>query len=368
MSERLKVLHVISGMGNGGAETFLMNMYRNMDHEKIQFDFLLSSDENVFKDELAQYGSEIFRVTKYTHNPVKNAMELSRFFKTHSYEIVHVHANSLMTIAPLFFAKKAHVPCRIMHSHSTRVIHKLFYPVHWFHKRFINQLATAKFACSSDAGKWMFPGEYLLVKNTIHTSKYRFDPEARREIRQSLGIDDNRFVVGHVGRFFPAKNHGFLLDAFEEILKNRKDALLLLVGDGGQEAEVRSWVSQRGLSNNVRFLGMRMDVHKLLSAFDVFLFPSIYEGFGIALLEAQANGVPVFSSTNIPAENAITPCVRRLPLNAGAKYWANAILVSDLDRADYSQLISDAGYDLQVEAQKLQKFYLMQETDRSECR
>lgn len=365
MSERVKILHVISGMGNGGAETFLMNMYRVMDHEKIQFDFLLSSDENAFKDELNQYGSEIYTITKYTRNPIKNAIELARFFKTHSYSIVHVHANSLMTVAPLFFAKKARVPCRIMHSHSTRVIHKLFYPVHWFHKSLIDHLATAKFACSKDAGEWMFPSDYLFIRNAIDISQYRYNPESRVSIRESLGITDNVFVVGHVGRFFPAKNHRFILDVFNEMVKYNKDAILLLVGDGGQEVDVRNWVIQKGLSNNVKFLGMRMDVHNLLSAFDVFLFPSIYEGFGIALLEAQANGVPIFCSTNISEESILTPYVRRLPLSAGPKYWAEAVLFSDLTRNDYSHFIKDAGFEIRKEAQKMQQFYLSQTANRS---
>ena len=270
-----------------------------------------------------------------------------------------------MTLAPLFFAKRGHVPCRIMHSHSTRVIHKIFYPVHWFHKLFINRLATVKIACSDDAGKWMFPGEYLLIKNAITIPNYQFDPKARLSVRQSLGMSNDTLVIGHIGRFFPAKNHSFIINVFEEILKSGKKAVLLLVGDGGQELSVRHLVSEKGLENHVMFLGAQTDVNKYLSAFDVFLFPSIYEGFGIALLEAQTNGVPIFCSTNITKESTITPCVYRLHLNAGPKYWAEKILSADLKRNDYSHFIIDAGFDIQKEANKLQHFYLTQASNRS---
>lgn len=364
MNEKVRILHIISGMGNGGAETFLMNMYRHMDHAKIRFDFLLASDENAFRDELEEYGSRIFKVTKYTHNPIRNAIETAAFFKEHQYSVIHVHANSLMNIIPLICAKRAGAPCRIMHSHSTRVIHKAFYLLHWLNKIFLNGLATEKIACSEDAGRWMFRGEFKVIKNAIDVSNFHFDREARRTIRASLGIKDETLVIGHVGRFFPAKNHPFILDVFQSILRLNSNAVLILVGDGGREETVHQWVEQRGISDHVCFLGMRKDVNKVLSAFDAFLFPSIYEGFGIAAIEAQANGLQVFCSDCIPKDVNVTPCAHRLPLEAGPEEWAKKILSADLTRQDVMRAIISAGFDIHDEARKLQDFYISQAEDR----
>lgn len=364
MNERIKVLHIISGMGGGGAESFLMNMYRHMDHTRIQFDFLLSSDENIYKDELAQYGSEIFRVVKYTHNPIKNAVETAIFFQKHWYPIVHVHANSLMNISPLVFAKSANIPCRIMHSHSTRVIHKVFYPIHWINKRIINNLATVRFSCSQEAGKWMFPGDFEQIKNAIDISAFEYNPDARLSIRKSLGIDEDTLVIGHVGRFFPAKNHSFILDVFETLLQFNSNARLLLVGDGGLESTVHQWVSQRRMNGKVIFLGARKDINKVYNSFDAFIFPSIYEGLPFALIEAQANGLQVFCSTCISEEATITPCAHRIPLDRGAEYWAKEILTANLDRQNWMDKIADSGFDINIEAKKLQNFYLSQASRR----
>ena len=359
MSEPIRVLHVITGMGSGGAESFLMNMYRNIDRTKVQFDFLLCSDENIYADELEHMGSRVYYIDKYTRHPMRNKLQTRAFLLEHAYPVVHVHANALLNVTPLIEAKKAGVPVRIMHSHSTRTAKQFLKPLHWFNRLLLHRWCTDCFACSADAGVWMFLDSFIKIHNAIDIDGFGFATENRIQMRRGLNISDHSFVLGHIGRFLPVKNHLFILQVFRTILSECPDAVLVLVGDGPLEEEIRAEARKAGIADRVRFLGVRKDVGKLLSALDAFIFPSLYEGLGIVMVEAQANGLPVFCSEAVPKEAFITDSVVHLPLESGPEEWARRILTSRRTEHDAKACLTDAGYDIHTEAKRLQDFYMM---------
>ena len=363
MDNRIRVLHVITGMGSGGAEMFLINMYRNMDHSRIVFDFLLQSDENLYRKELESYGSRIYQIPAYFEHPLQNRTQLREVLKQ-PFSAIHVHANALLYVLPLFAAKKAGVPCRIMHSHSSSMYYKWAMPWHQLNRKRIKRCATHCFACSDPAGHWMFEGPYTVIQNAIDLDAFSFQPELRSQQRHVLGIEEETLVLGQVGRLSEVKNQLFTLDCFSHIVRQRPDSLLLFVGSGYMESELRSQAQQLGIIDRIRFLGIRTDVNLLENVFDAVLCPSLYEGLGITVIEAQANGLPVFCSTAVPDQAAVSADVRRLPLEAGPAAWAEEILKNSLERRDHRRQLEDAGYDVRLEAKKLQAFYLAAEKER----
>lgn len=357
MDNRVRVLHVITGMGSGGAEMFLMNMYRNMDHDKIVFDFLLQSDENLYKDELESFGSRIYQIPPYFRHPIQNYAALKRILKK-EYSIIHIHGNALMYIEPILCAEKIGIPCRIMHSHSTSLFYKWARPYHELNKRRIAKHATHRFACSEEAGAWMFGSDFTVIRNAIDLDCFAFQNELRAKYRRELGIADDDYVIGQIGRLREVKNQSFTLDVFQQILARRDYCRLLFIGEGADEASLRSKARLLGMEGRVSFLGVRTDVSNLFNAFDIMAFPSLYEGLGIVMIEAQANGLPVICSTNVPETCVYAPNVRRLPLELGAAAWADAILTADVHRVDCHRKLAEAGFDIRTEAEKLQDFYL----------
>lgn len=358
MSEPIRVLHVLTGMGSGGAEAFLMNMYRNIDRSQVQFDFLLCSSENIYAEELNNLGSRVYQIPKYTQHPIHNKQATQIFFHEHSYSIIHVHANALMNITPLIEAKRAGVPVRIMHSHSTSLKHKILQPLHQINKRLLHRWCTDRLACSDAAGKWMFPNDFVTIHNAINLEQFSYCTEDRSAVRQELGIPDGTFVIGHVGRFLPVKNHKFLFAVFQNVLMYNPNSILVLIGNGPLEQDIKSLAVQFKISDRILFLGVRKDVGRIMNALDTFILPSIYEGLGIAAIEAQANGLSVLCSDAIPKEAIITERVRQLPLTAGVECWARELLCSDKKRESTYQALVAAGYDIHTEAHKLQEFYL----------
>lgn len=357
MDNRVRILHVITGMGSGGAEMFLMNMYRNMDHEKIVFDFLLQSDENLYKEELEAYGSRIWQIPPYFRRPIQNRSELKKVLQ-HGYRIIHVHANALMYITPILCAEQAGIPCRIMHSHSSSMRFKWALPYHKLNKLRIAKHATHRFACSDEAGAWMFGSDYTVIRNAVDLDRFVYRPALREQYRQELGVSDGELVIGQIGRLKELKNQAFSLDVFRRVLENRADCRLVFVGEGPDEEKLRNQARECGLSDRVSFLGVRTDVNELINAFDLLLFPSIYEGLGIVTIEAQANGLPVLCSDAVPESCALSPNMKRLSLELSPEEWAKELLSADLTRTDNRQRLADAGFDIRQEAEKLQKFYL----------
>lgn len=361
IKEPIRVLQVVTHMERGGLETMLMNYYRNIDRDKVQFDFLVHrSQRAAYDDEIEALGGIIHRLPRLVPWSRSYRKALDAFFAEHKeYQIVHVHQDCLSSII-LKAAKKQGIPVRIAHSHSSSQDKDMKYPIKLFYKRWIPKYATGLLACGELAGDWMFGGApYHVVHNAIDAVLYRFNPEVARCVRKELSILPDAWVVGHVGRFSWPKNHSFLLDVFSEIKQRRPRAILLLVGDGELRSQVEGKIKALGLEKDVILTGVRSDVSHMVQAMDIFVFPSLYEGVPVTMVEAQAAGLPCYISKNVPAECKMTKLVHSIALDHTAAEWAEMILASKNARnSDTLRDIQKAGYDIKENAVWLQNYYL----------
>lgn len=356
----IRVLQVVTDMRCGGLETMLMNYYRQIDRTQVQFDFLVHREnEGEYSEEIKKLGGNIYHLPHL--NPFSRYYKkaLGMFFDSHpEYQIIHVHQDCLSSVI-LKVAKEHGVKTRIAHSHSSSQDKNIKYPIKLFYKRFIPRYATNLFACSEEAGKWMFNGaDFSVLNNAIDAERYIFNPQKRSEVRDSLGIASDELLVGHVGRFSPVKNHDFLMDVFNEVQK-KKEAKLLLVGKGEMQEEIKEKAKKLGLENKVIFAGLRSDVPDLMQAMDVFVLPSLYEGLGIVAIEAQASGLPCVLSDAVPNEALLTDLVVKMSLNVSPSKWSDVIdKHSEMIRKNTYDEIRLAGYDIKDNSKKLQDYYL----------
>lgn len=359
--EPIRVLHVVTYMGRGGLETMLMNYYRKINRNIIQFDFLVHRDfEADYDQEILSLGGKIYRLTRLNPANKKYLGELDRFFKTHTeYKIVHSHLDCMAGI-PLKYAKKNGVPIRIAHAHSSNQTKDKKYLLKLIFKKNINKSATDLFACAQDAGTWMFgSNQFNVLNNAINTKAYVVNREIGQAVREELKIPEDAFVVGHVGRFAPPKNHEFIVEIFAEVLKVKHNSFLLLVGDGDLKGKIEALTTELGIRDNVIFAGLRSDVNRILQAMDVFLFPSIYEGLPLSIIEAQAAGLPCLISDKVPIECQKTNLVRQIPLKESLTVWRDAVIdEGKVSKRNTFEEISNAGFDIYSNAKWLEKFYL----------
>lgn len=358
MSEPIRVAQIMGKMMGGGVEQVVMNYYRHVDRERVQFDFLVDADSALVpRDEIESLGGRVFDVPPY-QRVLAYQRELIRLFRQERWPIVHSHINAL-SVFPLHAAKRVAVPVRIAHSHSTagKGEHAKN-AVKMLLKRFSNVYPTHRMACSQYAGEWLFGrgADFEILYNAIDLSRFFFNAETRAQARADLGLTGDHFVIGHVGRFMPQKNHKFLIDAFAEIARRRDDAVLLLVGSGEAEDLVETWVAKCGVSDRVMFLGQRNDVERLYQAFDAFVLPSLYEGLCLVGVEAQAAGLSCFLSESITREVDVTRTVRFLPIN-DASAWADAMSsVKPGERLMIDPVDFD-NYDIRSAAMRLADYY-----------
>lgn len=362
--EPIRVLQVVTTMERAGLETMLMNYYRHMDTDRVQFDFLKHREgHHAYDDEIRALGGKIYSVPPFNPLNTNGYLDaLDAFFGEHpEYRIVHSHLDCLSSV-PLRYAKKHGVPVRIAHSHVSRMTWDIKYPVRACCRARIPHMATELFACSEEAGRWMYGRHpFRVISNAIDCGLFAYDADTAACLRRENGLK-GRFTVAHVGRFDPVKNHGFLLDVFREIVCRNRESVLLLAGVGPAMDDIREKVRACGLEEQVRFLGSVSNVAQVLAMADVFVFPSLYEGLGISLVEAQASGLPCFASADcVPDDANVTGQVTYLPLDAGAKIWAEQILSvrnRSSDRCGKVELLAEKGYDIAAEAKKLQDYYL----------
>lgn len=359
----IRVLHIVSFMQRGGLETLIMNCYRHIDREKMQFDFIVHRPFRAdYDDEIEALGGKIYRLPRLNPFSPGYKKALVEFFTAHpEYRVVHCHLDC-MSALPLAAAKQCGVPVRIAHAHNSNQDKDWKYPLKRLFMRKIPAVATHFFACSQEAGEWMFPGQNITtINNGIETDRFSFSPEMREAVRRELGLGD-ALVLGHVGRFAPQKNHEFLLDIFHQVHEKNHNAVLLLAGTGPLEDAMKRKAEQLGLMDHVRFLGVRPDVNRILQAVDVFVLPSLYEGLGIVVVEAQATGARSVVSNTVPRTCALTDLVEFVSLEASPAHWADVILQRCAsDRTDRSEEIRSAGYDIQSTADWLFAFYTEQE-------
>lgn len=374
MKKTKNVLHVIAGMNRGGAETLLMNIFRNIDRSKYRFFFLVhNEEEGIFDKEILELGGVIFRV----ENPKKNLRnykkELNKILINEKIDVIHSHMYSFSGII-LNVAKKVGTPVRIAHSHNTqdgystnlkRIVYRNLT------KRLINKNATDLLGCSRDACYSLFgktpdnDSRVKVIKNGIDISLYKSlkKVESKRNIINELKLSENATIIGHVGSFTRQKNHTKIIEIFQEYLNINNDAYLVLVGDGPLKNEIENETLNRGLSDKVFFLGIRNDIPNLMSGFDLFLFPSLFEGLGIVLIEAQAAGTICLVSDNIPKEADLNiGLLNTMNIDDYPIEWANKIdLVLnnkvELDKGSVIGALSNEGYNIQSTIKELTSIY-----------
>ena len=365
----IRILHVIGIMNRGGAESMIMDLYRHIDREKVQFDFVEHTPERAtFDEEIERLGGHVFRCPHYNgKNHFQYVRWWNTFFKNHAgdYSVVQGHIGSTAAIY-LNLAKKCGV-YTIAHSHNTYgpiSFRGTLYRLYSYRTRLI---ADSFFACSVKAGTDRFgkrivrnQKRFRVLNNAIDTEQYAFRSSTRSEIRESLGLSEDAYVVGHVGRFVDQKNHEMIIDIFLQIYRLDPYAKLLLVGDGSKRAQIEEKVTKLGLDGKVIMTGVRNDVANLLQGMDVFLFPSKYEGLGVALIEAQAAGLPCVISDCIPKEVAVTNgLINTMSLDSSPRQWAERVLaMKNIKRVDHSGEVKTAGYDIWETTAWLEEFYL----------
>lgn len=357
----VRVLQVVTYMGRGGLESMLMNYYRRIDRTKVQFDFLTHRFfQAAYDTEILKMGGNIYHLPKLNPVDPRYKSSLNHFFTNHpEYKIVHSHLDCMAGV-PLKYAAKHQVPIRIAHAHNAEQTHDLRYPVKMLYKKRIPIYATDLLACGKAAGEWMFGTHtFSILNNAIDAAAYTFHPDERTKMRRKLGLDESVLLVGHVGRFRKQKNHAFLLQIFQALLKKNENAKLLLVGDGEQEEQMKQLANKLGIQDEVIFAGSRGDVSSLLQAMDVFCLPSLYEGLPLSVIEAQAAGLPCLVSDAVSDECKITDLVRQLSLHDSAEQWADELLSCEKEeRKNTFSEICSAGFDVGKNAETLQKYYL----------
>lgn len=357
----IRVLQVVAYMGRGGLETMLMNYYRQVDRSKVQFDFLVHRDFKAdYDEEIESLGGRIYRLPQLNPFSTNYLKALDCFFEEHpEYKIVHSHLDCTAGI-PLRYAKKHGVPVRIAHAHNSNQTKDKKYLLKLFFKRKIKKYATHLFACGEEAGTWMFQTKrFQVLNNAIHAKEYAYDMECRKRVRDSLGISEETLLLGHVGRFDIPKNHRFILEIFEAVCKKEKTAKLLLVGDGVLRSEIEALVREKHLEESVIFTGICDRVSEMLQAMDVFVFPSLYEGLPVSIVEAQAAGLPCLISDKVPIECKKTDLVLQIPLEEGAEVWAEHVCkAAEVQRKDTYEAIKESGFDIVANALWLEQFYL----------
>ena len=356
----VRILHIVTHMNRGGLETMLMNYYRNIDRSKVQFDFLVHRDKRAdYDDEIESLGGRIYRLPVLNPLSLNYLKSIDSFFKEHKeYKIVHSHVDCLSSI-PLKYAKKNGVPFTIAHSHNASQDKNFKYIIKFIAKSRISKYADDLFACSKEAGQWMFnTDDFMILNNAIDSKKYAYDNKKSIRLKEKLGLS-NKFVVGHVGRFYKQKNHEFIIDIFNQLSKINDDAVLMLIGTGELENEIRKKVQDLGLNKKVLFLGVRDDIQDLMQIMDVFLFPSLYEGLPLVLVESQAAGLKCIISDTISKEAIITNNVEIMNLEKLTIEWADKInSYRNYKRNNMIEDIKRNKFDVEQNVKWLQEYYL----------
>lgn len=365
MNKPIRVLQVVTNMNAGGIENMLMNLYRNIDRSKIQFDFLIHTDEKCFfEDEIKSLGGKIHTVQSLKlNNLIQYHKELNQFFKLNSYPIVHVH-RSIWSYFVLKAAKKNNIPIRIAHSHEAHEsiwTHRLIrIPLILILKHYINAPLTHRAACGTDAGEWLF-GEnkdFVIINNSIKTEDFIYNENTRKRMRKEFKLKDE-LVIGNISRFNTQKNHTFLLDIFKSVKQLKSNAKLVLVGDGNLKEQIIKKAKDLNIYEDIIFTGVRKDIPNILQMLDVIVMPSLFEGLPVTLIEAQAAGLKIFASDTITKETQLSDEVEFISLNTSPNQWAVQIINSvPYLRKNNLNLIKEKNYDIVSNAKWLESFYI----------
>ena len=370
MSEPIRILNLFTIMNRGGAETMVMNYYRAIDKSKIQFDFMVHRQERgAYDNEIEAMGGKIFRMCPiYPQNLLRYQQMLKEFFDNHpEYRILHSHMSELGYFA-FKEAIKHDVPVRICHAHNAPIfssetaIEKLKRIPRELLARQMRKLSTDYFTCSLIAGEWLFgkknSEKLIFMRNAIDAQVFAYNEAKALRVKADLGWTD-KFIIGHVGRFCPQKNHNFLIDIFKVFHSKYPNSILALVGSGELQGKIQEKVKNMGLDKDVCFLGNRADMPNIYQVFDVFLFPSFYEGLPVSLIEAQASGLPCVISDTISDQTRLTSAYYPVSLKEKPEQWvAQLEKCMEMQHADTTAMIKEAGFDIYNNAKWLTNFYL----------
>jgi len=374
----IKILYALNcEFHKGGTEAVVLNILKFIDKENFNIDFLVHADEeegktNSIHKELTKQGITIHYVTPRKKSVYKNYLDIKSILKNNMYDIAHSH----MDAAGYFFlkeAKKQGVKVLVAHSHNSgsEVLSKgvsLKTIAHYFVLQFakikLRKTADYFISCSDLAGQWLFGSKicssknYMMFRNAIDVESYIFKHDLRKQYRQELHLD-NKFVIGHIGRFEKQKNHDFLLDIFEKIVKIKPDSELILVGEGTLLSSIKQKVKVMGLDNKVNFLGVRSDISGLMCSMDAFLFPSLYEGLPVTLVETQANGLKIVASDNISKDTVLTEDIILLSTELTAKEWALKVIDACYGKQHSDNMIElkEKGFDMRNNVKTLEDTY-----------
>ena len=351
-----RILCILSSLDAGGAETFLMKLYRSLSPEEYQFDFIVSAGDGCYTKEVLERGGKIYQIPLRTKDVLGAFRGIKAVVRDNHYDAVLKLGENSLAVMDLIAAKLGgahHLALRSCNaptglSWKLRLAHSFFRPL-------LNGVATVKLAPSQLAADFMFGkrANVKLLNNGVDLSIFCFQEQERCRIQEEFDLN-GKLVVGHIGRFHDQKNHQYLLKVFKEIQKQREDAVLLLVGTGGLENQIREWIEEMSLQDHVIFAGQRFDIPALLSAMDVFVFPSFYEGMPNTVIEAQATGLPCVIADTITREADLTGLVHYLSLSDSPEEWAKkALSLLSGKRKDTSEDFIRKGYDIRTVAREM---------------
>ena len=360
----IRILNVVPNMRAAGIETFIMNVYRNIDVTKVQFDFLVHNKEQQFYDEeIEKMGGKIYRLTlKDDKNFFKYIKDLNSFFKKHKeYNIIHGHMQSMIPLY-LFIAARNKVKVRIAHSHNGDYEKTLKgFILHLF-SRFAKTNSTYNFACSDIAGKYLFgKNKYEVIYNGVNVEKFKFNPKTRKELRKKIKIEDDTTLIGHVGRFEKQKNHEYIISIATKLKENNPNFKfkIALIGEGKLLDATLNLIKEKELEDNFIYLGLRKDVDKLYNAFDVFILPSLYEGLPVVGIEAQINNLNCLFSINITKELNISTKTKFISLS-NVEEWVNEIINSNRNKLG---IIDEKKFDIKLISKEITRKYIEYENN-----
>ena len=372
MDQPVRVLHVLAAMDMAGTETLLMNLYRNINRDKVQFDFAVSAEGKcAYDDEIESLGGRIFHYPRYrVSNHFKYRKWWEKFLDQHKeYKIIHGHIGSTAAIY-LGIAKKMGL-FSIAHSHGTREklsVHSIVYGVYSYPTRFTADyfIGCSRKALTDRYGKKVGndPHISMVLNNGIDARKFIYSEQMRSSVRSSYSVNGSKIVIGTVGRFTAAKNPQEIIRICSELKRREVEFEFWWFGKGELEEEIREGITKNGLQDRIKLLGTRSDIYNALQGMDIFLFPSLWEGLGISCIEAQASGLPTLCSDTVPSEARVTDNIRYLTLN-DTKLWCDTIEETaenirkpDYIRPDNYELIRKSGYDISAVADELSSMYL----------
>lgn len=361
----IEILQFGLGANRGGIETYLKKIWDHIDHSRFHFNFINMTGEGsqpCFYEELKASGCAFYPVTPRSVSPRKNQEDLRRLFRERHFDILHFNVNTLSYMYPVEAALRA--DCKVLvHSRSNGLINNSRFTklLHEINKRRLGHMDVTRIAVSKMAGEWLFGRTpFRVYPNGIAAEQFAFDPENRKRVREETGCTGKR-VIGHVGAFIPAKNHRFMVEAFEELSRHDPDAVLWLIGDGGGRAEIERLVREIGLQEKVLFFGNRKDMPALYAGMDMLWLPSLHEGFPNVILEAQCEGLPCLISDCIPQDALVADNTFSFGLDQPLNQWANkieeALLAQKEKREECWRELEERGFSAKDEVKRIEALY-----------